>query len=43
MKEFNENDFQIGQNLYIEASAGTGKTHTIELLVAKMLKHGIPL
>ena len=39
MKDFNINDFQIGQNLYIEASAGTGKTHTIELLVSKMLKN----
>jgi exodeoxyribonuclease V beta subunit len=43
MKDFNINDFQIGQNLYIEASAGTGKTHTIELLVSKMLKNGISL
>ncbi len=43
LKEFDINDFCIGENLYIEASAGTGKTYTIELLVEKMLKNSIPL
>ena len=43
LKDFDINEFKIGQNLYIEASAGTGKTYTIELLVEKMLKNDIPL
>jgi exodeoxyribonuclease V beta subunit len=43
LKEFDINDFYIGENLYIEASAGTGKTYTIELLVEKMLQNRIPL
>ena len=43
LKEFDINEFIIGQNLYIEASAGTGKTYTIELLVEKMLEEEIPL
>ncbi|MBR4330581.1 MAG: UvrD-helicase domain-containing protein, partial [Candidatus Riflebacteria bacterium] len=43
LKDFDINEFKIGQNLYIEASAGTGKTYTIELLVKKMLQNNIPL
>ena len=43
LKDFDINEFEIGQNLYIEASAGTGKTYTIELLVEKMLQKKIPL
>ena len=43
LKEFNIDEFEIGKNLYIEASAGTGKTYTIELLVEKMLQNNIPL
>ena len=43
LKEFYIEEFKIGQNLYIEASAGTGKTYTIELLVEKMLQNKIPL
>ncbi len=43
LKDFDINEFIIGQNLYIEASAGTGKTYTIELLVEKMLQNNIPL
>ena len=43
LKDFDINEFEIGQNLYIEASAGTGKTYTIELLVEKMLQKNIPL
>ena len=42
-KEFNINEFQIGQNLYIDASAGTGKTYTIQQIVAKMVGAGIKL
>ena len=36
LDEFEIDKFIIGQNLYIEASAGTGKTYTIELLVEKL-------
>ena len=43
LKEFHIDDFEIGHKLYIEASAGTGKTYTIELLVEKMLQNTIPL
>ncbi len=43
LKEFNINEFKVGQNLYIDASAGTGKTYTIQQLTAKMVKEGIPL
>ena len=43
LDEFEIDKFIIGQNLYIEASAGTGKTYTIELLVEKMLQNDIPL
>ena len=35
---FNIDNFNIGDNLFIEASAGTGKTYNIELLVDKMIK-----
>ncbi|MCQ2092285.1 MAG: UvrD-helicase domain-containing protein [Fibrobacter sp.] len=43
MKNFNINDYQVNQNLFIEASAGTGKTFTIELLAEKLVNSGIPL
>jgi len=43
LKEFNIDNYSIGQNLFIEASAGTGKTYTIELLTAKLVESGIPL
>jgi len=43
MKEFNIGTFDTQDSLYIEASAGTGKTHTIQLMVAKMLAEGTPL
>ena len=43
LKEFNINEFNVGQNLYIDASAGTGKTYTIQQLTAKMVEEGIPL
>lgn len=37
-KIFNIDDFKIGQNMYIDASAGTGKTYTIQQLVSKLVK-----
>ena len=45
---FNIDEFHFGKNLFIDASAGTGKTYTIQQLVAKLVrgeKHhaGIPL
>ena len=45
---FNIDDFHFGNNLYIDASAGTGKTYTIQQLVAKLVRGekghaGIPL
>ena len=35
---FDINDFHFGNNLYIDASAGTGKTYTIQQLVAKLVR-----
>ena len=48
IKLFNIDDFHFGNNLYIDASAGTGKTYTIQQLVAKLVRGekgtpGIPL
>ena len=45
---FNIDDFHFGNNLFIDASAGTGKTYTIQQLVAKLVRGedchaGIPL
>ena len=45
---FNIDNFHFGNNLYIDASAGTGKTYTIQQLVAKLVRGetrhtGIPL
>ncbi len=45
---FNIDDFHFGDNLFIDASAGTGKTYTIQQLVAKLVRGdkrhaGIPL
>ena len=34
---FNIDDFHFGDNLFIDASAGTGKTYTIQQLVAKLV------
>ena len=42
-KEFNVRDFKTDESLFIEASAGTGKTYTIQLMVAKMIAEGTPL
>lgn len=43
LQDFSLNDFDMNQSLYIEASAGTGKTYTIQLMVAKMIAEGTPL
>ena len=42
-KEFKISEFETNKSLYIEASAGTGKTYTIQLMVAKMIAEGTPL
>ena len=42
-KEFNVRDFKTDESLFIEASAGTGKTYTIQLMVAKMIAEETPL
>ena len=42
-KEFKIGEFKTGKSLFIEASAGTGKTYTIQLMVAKMIAEGTPL
>ena len=34
---------EAGESLFIEASAGTGKTYTIQQMVAKMVAAGTPL
>ena len=48
LKNFDINEFHLGNNLYVDASAGTGKTYTIQQLVAKLVRGedgqaGIPL
>ena len=44
MKAFEFKDFRKPyQNLFIEASAGTGKTYTIQLMVARLISEGTPL
>ena len=43
VKPFNMDEFKLGQNLFVEASAGTGKTFTIRKIVAKLVKEGVPL
>lgn len=42
-KEFEIGKFETNKSLFIEASAGTGKTYTIQLMVAKMIAEGTPL
>ena len=42
-KEFEVANFKTAESLFIEASAGTGKTYTIQLMVAKMIAKGTPL
>lgn len=41
--EFDIKKFKANKSLFIEASAGTGKTYTIQLMVAKMIAMGTPL
>ena len=43
MEEFKIKNFDTSKSLFIEASAGTGKTYTIQLMVAKMIAEGTPL
>ena len=43
INEFKINKFTPSKSIYIEASAGTGKTYTIQLIVARMLAEGTPL
>ncbi len=45
LMEFNVDDFDASdfKSMYIEASAGTGKTYTIENLVGKLVENGYPL
>lgn len=43
INEFNIGKFDLSRSLFIEASAGTGKTYTIQLMVAKMISKGTPL
>jgi len=38
MAQFNLKDFDIKRNMYIQASAGTGKTYTVQQIVAEVLK-----
>lgn len=42
-KKFDIEKFELGQNLFVQASAGTGKTYTIRKIVAKLVKEGVPL
>ena len=42
-KKFDIKKFELGQNLFVQASAGTGKTYTIRKIVAKLVKEGVPL
>ncbi len=43
MENFTLKNFEPSQSLFIEASAGTGKTYTIQLMVSKLIKLGTPL
>jgi exodeoxyribonuclease V beta subunit len=43
INEFSIRKFSPSRSIYIQASAGTGKTYTIQLMVAKMLAEGTPL
>ena len=43
INEFKINKFTPSKSIYIEASAGTGKTYTIQLIVARMVAEGTPL
>ena len=41
--KFEITNFKKEESCFIEASAGTGKTFTIQLMVAKMIKENVPL
>ena len=43
MENFSLSKFDPSKSLFIEASAGTGKTYTIQLMVAKLISLGTPL
>ena len=43
MNNFDINEFKEGENLFIAASAGTGKTYTIQQVVAKLVLSGLTL
>ena len=43
MENFTLKNFDPSKSLFIEASAGTGKTYTIQLMVSKLIKLGTPL
>lgn len=43
LKQFAPSNELPSQSLFIEASAGTGKTYTIQLMVAKLISLGTPL
>ncbi|MBP5767865.1 MAG: UvrD-helicase domain-containing protein [Fibrobacter sp.] len=43
MENFSLRNFDPSRSLFIEASAGTGKTYTIQLMVAKLISLGTPL
>ena len=43
MDNFSLQKFDPSKSLFIEASAGTGKTYTIQLMVAKLISLGTPL
>ena len=43
MENFSLQKFDPSKSLFIEASAGTGKTYTIQLMVAKLISLGTPL
>ena len=43
LEEFKIENFKTNKNLFIEASAGTGKTYTIRKISAKLVRAKIPL
>ena len=43
MDNFDINEFKEGENLFIAASAGTGKTYTIQQVVGKLVLDGLSL
>ena len=42
-EQFDIREFDPSRSLSVEASAGTGKTYTIQLMVARMIASGTPL